>query len=58
MNEYKRAKRTIEKEYDELQKKAAAHDDHIRAIDAWFSQVSRYSFGFGVHADWILLTAA
>ena len=43
MNEYKRAKKTIEKEYDELQKKAAAHDDHIRAIDTWFSQVSHSS---------------
>ena len=48
MNEYKRAKRTIEKEYDELQKKAAAHDEHIRAIDTWFSQVSRYAFGYPI----------
>ena len=39
MQEYKREKNTLETRLKELSKRAAYHDDHIRMIDAWFSQV-------------------
>ena len=51
MNEYKRAKKTVEKELEDLQKKSAAHDDHIRAADAWFSQVGHKLHHFCKCAD-------
>jgi E3 ubiquitin-protein ligase BRE1 len=37
--EYKREKNTIENLLSDLEKKSAHHDDHLRAIDAWFAQV-------------------
>jgi len=39
MLEYKREKATLESHLKEVQKRAVDHDDHIRVIDAWFSQV-------------------
>ncbi|MCJ1472877.1 E3 ubiquitin-protein ligase bre1 [Lambiella insularis] len=38
MQEYKREKNTLENRLNELTKRAVYHDDHLRAIDAWFSQ--------------------
>ena len=40
MQEYKRERNTLENRLNELAKRAAYHDDHLRSIDAWFSQVS------------------
>lgn len=39
MKEYKREKGVLDGQLKELQKKSLYHDDHIRIIDAWFSQV-------------------
>ena len=39
MQEYKREKSTLEARLNDLMKKAANHDDHLRAVDAWFTQV-------------------
>ena len=39
MHEFKREKLTLEARLAELTKAAAHHDDHLRVIDAWFSQV-------------------
>lgn len=39
MNEYKREKNTLKSELEEIRKKTRHHDDHIRAIDAWFKQL-------------------
>ncbi|RMD44376.1 hypothetical protein DV735_g664, partial [Chaetothyriales sp. CBS 134920] len=39
MLEYKREKNTLESQLKELRKKARYHDDHLRAIDAWFKQL-------------------
>lgn len=39
MNEYKREQKHWQKEYNELNKKLMYHDDHLRTIDAWFSQL-------------------
>lgn len=39
MQEYKRERNTLEGKLNDLVKKAAFHDDHIRTIDAWFGQV-------------------
>ena len=41
MQEYKREKVTLETRLSEQTKRAAYHDDHLRTIDAWFSQVGR-----------------
>ena len=40
MQEYKREKAAIENRLNELQRRTTHHDDHVRCIDAWFSQVS------------------
>jgi E3 ubiquitin-protein ligase BRE1 len=40
MREYKREKNTIEAELRDLEKRAKDHDNHLRAIDSWFDQVS------------------
>lgn len=40
MQEYKREKVTLETRLSDQTKRAAYHDDHLRTIDAWFSQVS------------------
>jgi hypothetical protein len=54
MLEYKREKATLEAQLKEVQKRSADHDDHLRVIDAWWSQVrSLSSIHAGVH---ILLT--
>lgn len=39
MNEYKREKKHFETLCADLSKKMAHHDDHLRTIDAWFSQL-------------------
>lgn len=39
MKEYKRQKKDAEDSLHDLQKKTKYHDDHIRTIDAWFSQL-------------------
>ena len=39
MNEYKRQKKHFEAQCNELLKKSEYHDDHLRAIDAWFAQL-------------------
>ena len=40
MQEYKREKVTLEIRLSDQVKRAAYHDDHLRTIDIWFSQVS------------------
>lgn len=39
MNEYKREQKHWQREYNDLNKKLTYHDDHLRTIDAWFSQL-------------------
>ncbi|MCJ1321038.1 E3 ubiquitin-protein ligase bre1 [Xylographa vitiligo] len=39
MQEYKRERNTLESRLNDLAKRAAYHDDHLRAIDAWFAQL-------------------
>jgi E3 ubiquitin-protein ligase BRE1 len=39
MQEYKREKNTLESQLKEVQKRAADHDDHLRVVDAWWTQV-------------------
>ncbi|MCJ1399955.1 E3 ubiquitin-protein ligase bre1 [Xylographa trunciseda] len=39
MQEYKRERNTLENRLNDLTKRAAYHDDHLRTIDAWFSQL-------------------
>jgi len=39
MNEYKREQKYWQKEYTKLSDKLTHHDDHLRTIDAWFSQL-------------------
>ena len=39
MQEYKREKTSFETQLIDLRKRSAYHDDHLRAIDAWFDQV-------------------
>ncbi|KAI0429205.1 hypothetical protein F5Y09DRAFT_265341 [Xylaria sp. FL1042] len=41
MLEYKREKTTLEARLEELSKRATYHDDHIRVMDGWWTQVSR-----------------
>ena len=40
MLEYKREKQTLEAQLKDVQKRSVDHDDHLRVIDAWWSQVS------------------
>jgi E3 ubiquitin-protein ligase BRE1 len=40
MQEYKREKNTLESRLNDLIKRTKDHDDHLRAIDGWFKQVS------------------
>lgn len=42
MQEYKRERATLETRINELTKRALYHDDHLRIIDAWFSQVGLF----------------
>lgn len=39
MQEYKRERDTLASQLKDAQKKAVDHDDHLRVIDAWWSQV-------------------
>lgn len=39
MKEYKRQKKEFEERVFDYQKKCQHHDDHLRVIDAWFSQL-------------------
>jgi hypothetical protein len=39
MLEYKREKATLESQLKDIQKRSVDHDDHLRVIDAWWSQV-------------------
>ena len=39
MLEYKREKATLEAQLKDAQKRSTDHDDHLRIIDAWWSQV-------------------
>jgi len=48
MREYKRERNELESQLAELTKRATYHDNHIRTIDAWFSQVCLMLFGFGL----------
>lgn len=40
MQEFKRERNTLETRINDLTKRATYHDDHLRVIDAWLSQVS------------------
>ncbi|KAL8796059.1 MAG: hypothetical protein Q9195_001635 [Heterodermia aff. obscurata] len=39
MQEYKRDRNTVETQLKEMTKRTTYHDDHVRLIDAWFSQI-------------------
>jgi len=39
MKEFKRERNDLEAQLNDLTKRATWHDDHVRTIDAWFSQV-------------------
>lgn len=39
MREYKRERDTLSGQLEDIRKKSQYHDDHIRAIDAWFKQL-------------------
>ena len=39
MQFYKRQAGALEPRVEDLEKRAVHHDDHIRAVDAWISQV-------------------
>lgn len=39
MLEFKREKATLESQLRDVQKRAADHDDHLRVVDAWWTQV-------------------
>lgn len=40
MKEYKREKQLYESQVQDLTKRSQHHDDHLRIVDAWFTQVS------------------
>jgi len=40
MQEYKRERNLLESRVEELDKKSAYHDDHLRIVDAWWTHVS------------------
>ena len=40
MQEYKRERNVLESRLEELDKRSAYHDDHLRIVDAWWSQVN------------------
>lgn len=39
MKEYKRQKAFAEEQYASLLEKVKFHNDHLRAVDAWFAQL-------------------
>ena len=49
MKEYKREKGQLDSQLKDLQKRSMYHDDHIRIIDAWFSQVGQVWLVFYRH---------
>lgn len=44
MQELRREKDTLESQLKDVQKRALDHDDHLRVVDAWWTQVN-----FNVH---------
>ena len=61
MQEFKRDRNTLEIQLKDLTKRTTYHDDHLRVIDAWFSQVSMQAQYMLVHvlqADGINSVAA
>lgn len=40
MREYKREKNAVESQLNELETRSKHHDDHLRALNTWFDQVS------------------
>jgi len=42
MLEYKRERNSLETRLQDLEKKTADHDEHIRIIDAWWLQVKTF----------------
>ena len=55
MQEFKRERNTLETQLKELLKRTIYHDDHLRIIDAWFSQVRYYNIVHLLQAE-ILIT--
>lgn len=51
MLEYKREKATLESQLKDVQKRSTDHDDHLRVIDAWWSQVNDISCEISNSAD-------
>lgn len=43
MLEYKREKATLESQLRDVQKRAVDHDEHLRVVDAWWSQVMHFA---------------
>jgi hypothetical protein len=39
MKEYKREKALYESQVQDLSKRSQHHDDHLRIVDSWFTQV-------------------
>jgi E3 ubiquitin-protein ligase BRE1 len=39
MTEYKREKALLESELKDIRKRSVDHDDHLRVVDAWWSQL-------------------
>jgi E3 ubiquitin-protein ligase BRE1 len=52
MREYKREKTTLEAQLSEMEKRAKFHDDHIRTIDSFFTQVSLFYRYHDAGTDW------
>jgi len=42
MREYKREKATLEAQLNQVESRSRYHDQELRAIDAWFDQVSTH----------------
>jgi len=55
MHEYKREKNTLESQLKDVKTRAANHDNHLRIVDAWWSQVWHSSFFNKIIADMIQL---
>lgn len=41
MHAYKREKISLETQLNDIRKRSLQHDDHLRVVDAWWSQVSQ-----------------
>jgi hypothetical protein len=55
MLEYKREKSTLESQLKDIQKRSVDHDDHLRVIDAWWSQVMHVFACTWIKADGMLV---